>query len=33
MQSHHWFALIVALVIGYLLRPYFPQPAAWIGLS
>lgn len=32
MASHNWLVLFVALVIGYVLRPYFPQPAQWVGL-
>jgi len=25
MQSHHYFAIIVALIAGYVLAKYFPQ--------
>jgi len=32
MSNHTWLVIFVALVIGYLLRPYFPQPAAMLGL-
>lgn len=33
MQSHHWLMLVIFLLIGYFLRPYFPQPAQWVGLG
>lgn len=32
MPSNTWIVIFVALVIGYFLRPYFPQPAAMLGL-
>lgn len=31
MTSNHWIAIIVALLIGYFLRPYFPQLGALVG--
>ena len=31
-MSNTWLVIFVALVIGYLLRPYFPQPANMLGL-
>lgn len=32
MQSHHWVGLVLALIGGYVLARYFPQPAQAIGL-
>jgi len=31
-MSNSWLIIFVALAIGYLLRPYFPQPANMLGL-
>jgi len=32
MQSHHWFTILVALIIGYVLARYFPQVGQKVGL-
>ena len=32
MASHHWLMLLVVFLIGYFLRPYFPQLGNAVGL-
>lgn len=32
MQSHHYLAIIVALLIGYAVARFYPQPGQMIGL-
>ena len=32
MQTHHYLAIILALVVGYVASRYFPQPAHALGL-
>jgi hypothetical protein len=32
MQSHHYLAIILAFIAGYVLAAYFPQPGQAIGL-
>lgn len=32
MQNHHYLLIALALIAGYVLARFFPQPAAMIGL-
>lgn len=32
MQSHHWFAIVIALVAGYALARFYPQIGQAVGL-
>lgn len=32
METHHWFLMIIMLIVGYALGRMFPQPGQMVGL-